>query len=114
MRSLYGALFVQDNFHLSPKLTVNVGLRYDLPRSGYDVNQSQTSFDPTLANPGAGGLKGALAFAGKSSGQTGKIRFGDNYYAEIGPRIGAAYSLNSKTVIRGGWGMIYSAGNQLS
>ena len=114
MRYLYGALFVQDNFHLSPKLTVNVGLRYDLPRAGYDANQNQASFDPNLPNPAAGGLKGALAFAGKSNGQTGEKRFGENDNTEFGPRLGAAYAMNSKTVIRGGWGMIYSAGNQLS
>ena len=112
MRYLYSALFLHDNFRLSPKLTVNIGFRYDLPRAGYDMNQSEASFDPTLANPGAGGLKGALAFAGKSNGQTGDKRFGKKDNSEIGPRIGFAYAMNSKTVVRGGWGMIYSAGNQ--
>jgi hypothetical protein len=114
MRYLYGALFVQDNFRLSPKLTLNIGLRYDLPYAGYDVNQGESSFDPGLANPAAGGLKGALAFAGKSNGHIGSKRFGDDDYAEVGPRLGAAYALNNRTVIRGGWGLIYSAGNQLS
>src|SRR5262249_15724981 len=69
VRSNYAALYVQDTFRFNRKLTLNVGLRYDLPFPVYDNNDFMTSFDPNLANPAAGGLKGAISFAGKSTGR---------------------------------------------
>ena len=114
MRYAYTALYLQDNFKFSSKLTLNVGLRYDLPFSRYDNNDTLSSFDPNLANPAAGGIKGALAVGGKGTGHNGRKRFGDVDKTEFGPRFGFAYALNSRTVARGGWGMLYSAGNGLS
>ena len=110
----YGALYLQDNFRMSAKLTLNIGFRYDLPGAGYDANEFMSSFDPNLANSAAGGLKGAIAFAGKGTGRIGRKAFGEFDKTEIAPRIGLAYSFDGKTVIRGGWAMIYSAGNQLT
>ena len=98
MRYQYQALYVQDNFRFSPKLTLNVGLRYDVPLAGYDNNDTLSSFDPNLANPAAGGIKGALAYGGKGTGHNGRKRFGNTDWSEIGPRIGFAYAVNSKTV----------------
>ncbi len=111
---LYGAFFVQDNYRFNSKLTLNVGLRWDIPAAGYDINGLQTSFSPVIPNPAAGNLPGALAYAGTSLGRTGDKRFSNIDYKEFAPRLGAAYAYDSKTVLRGGWGFMYSAGNQLS
>ena len=67
-------------------------------------------FDPTGANPGAGGRPGRLAFAGDAYGAAS---YGDRYpekdwYGGFAPRLGAVYSLNDKTVLRGGWGIFYT------
>lgn len=113
-RTAYTAGFIQDTFRFSPKLTITAGLRYDLPFSRWDNNNTYSSFSPTLANPAAGGIKGAIATAGKSNGHTGAIEFGTVDKAEIGPRIGLAYQLNGKTVIRAGWGILYANGNGLT
>ena len=113
-RNIYAAGYLQDHFSMSSRLTLEVGLRYDLPIGRSDNNNSLSSFDPNLANPGAGGRKGALAIAGKGTGHTGNNRFGDLDKTEIAPRIGVAYRVNDKTVVRGGFGLLYAYGNGLT
>ena len=68
----------------------------------------------TLPNAAAGGLPGALAFATQDSDAYGRS-FQDPWRAGIAPRLGAGYSLNSKTLLRGSWGFYYSGtGNPTS
>jgi hypothetical protein len=107
----YQAAFVQDNFKVSPRLTLNLGLRYELFLPRYDQNFTQSTFSPDVPNPAAGNLKGALVFLGTGPGRNGEKRFGKIYKTNFGPRIGAAYQLTTRTVLRGGWGMYYSAAN---
>ncbi|PYV91032.1 MAG: hypothetical protein DMG05_08355 [Acidobacteria bacterium] len=104
-RSRYYALFFQDDYKVSPKLTLNLGLRYDIQKPRYEVANRFATFDPTLPNPGAGGRPGAIRFATDS-----QRTFADTDWRQFGPRFGLAYSLNSKTVFRGGYGIYYSAG----
>lgn len=107
----YQAGYFQDDFKVNKRLTLNLGLRYEvyLPRT--DVNNQMTSFDPDLVNPAAGGLKGALAYAGEGQGHTNKPRFGEIDKKDWGPRVGVAYQITSKTVLRAGWGIYYASGN---
>ena len=63
-------------------------------------------FGPTVANPSAGGLLGGTIYEGSGPGGC-NCSFSKTYPLAIGPRIGAAYQLDSKTVLRGGWGLIY-------
>jgi hypothetical protein len=111
--ALFGlqAWYVQDNIKMTPKLTLNLGLRYEiyLPRS--DGHSEMSGFDPTQPNSAAGNLLGVLAYAGFGAGHTGKKRFSDIDYRDLGPRLGFAYALNPKTVVRGGFGIAYSWGN---
>jgi outer membrane receptor protein involved in Fe transport len=79
-------LFIQDDWRVSPKLTLNLGLRYDL----------QDLADPTVSNPSA-----ALAAAGLST--TTPVRDRNNF----GPRFGFSYAFNEKTVLRGGYGIFF-------
>src|SRR5262249_61093636 len=103
--------YVQHNFKLPQRLTLNLGVRYELFFPRYDRNFTQSSFDPSVPNPAAGNLKGALVYLGDGAGRNGQKRFGDIYKTNFGPRIGAAYQLDHRTVLRGGWGMYYSAAN---
>jgi len=73
-----------------------------------EAHNRYSSFDPTLANPGANGLLGAMAFAGSCSGCTGKDTFENPENNDWGPRFGFAYRITNKDVIRGGYGMYYS------
>jgi hypothetical protein len=97
-------VYFQDNYKATSKLSLNLGLRYDIPWTGTYAHNIYSSFDATLANPGAGGRLGALAFAGYGPGRTGKPNFADTRYIYLQPRFGFAYSLNDKTVLRGGFG----------
>ena len=99
-----GSWFAQDSWKVSPKLSVTVGIRHDIVPVGVIENGS-SNFDPQRPNSGAAGMPGALAFF--PSG-----RFLDVFKKQFGPRLGFAYSLNDKTVLRVGYGLLhqFSAG----
>ncbi len=95
--------FVQDDWKVSKKLVLNLGLRWEtnLPPTGLDDRWSD--FSPTTPNPGAGGRLGAVIFAGTGPGRQGSRTLADSYFKAFGPHVGFAYSLNEKTVIRGAY-----------
>jgi outer membrane receptor protein involved in Fe transport len=99
----YG-LFFQDTWKVTRKLTVDYGLRWDYGTYGHERNGRLPNFDPLTANPSAGGHPGAQIFEA-----TCKCNFADNYPYAIGPRLGVAYQLNPKTVLRGGFGVVYNS-----
>jgi len=100
-------LYAQDDFKATRKLTVNLGLRYDLFWPLSDAQGRITAFDPTVPNPSADGIPGALIFGGTGQGRTGSNRFQDLYKHAFGPRIGAAYALGDRTAIRAAYGIYY-------
>ncbi len=89
------------------RLTVNYGLRYDLDIPATEAFDRFSMVDPTLPNPGAGGILGAYTYFGSGPGRNGRTRSQDIYTKAFGPRIGFAYSINDKTVLRGGYGIFY-------
>src|SRR5262249_21500247 len=100
--------FAQDQWRATRKLTVNYGLRWDLgipPRESHD---RFSSFDPNIPNGGWGGLLGAVAFWGDGPGRNGRRTSLDTYYRAFGPRLGLAYALDKKTVLRAYYGIAYS------
>lgn len=101
------AMYAQDNYRLTPKLTVNYGLRYDLDIPATEAQNRFSMVDPTLPNPGAGGIPGGYTYFGSGSGRNGKVRPQDIYTKAFGPRLGFAYSINDKTVLRAGYGIFY-------
>jgi Carboxypeptidase regulatory-like domain/TonB dependent receptor-like, beta-barrel len=127
LRNHYLALFVQDDWRIGQKLTVNLGLRYELEtpyterfdRQAYgfdpnaslgitidvpvfDANGKQIGTQPTA-------LAGGLTFVNEG----GKPRRqGTIDWNNFGPRIGLAYTLNEKTVLRGGYGIFYASAAQ--
>lgn len=109
----YNAGYAQTDWRVRPNLTINLGFRYEVPIARSTEPDAFTSFDPNLTDPRSG-LKGALAFAGTGAGRTGSRRFGDTDYSSFGPRLGLAWSLGQKTVVRAGYGIYYAAGNGLT
>jgi len=101
--SFYG----QDTYKATSRLTLNYGLRYDLDLPAREAEDRFSEVDPTLANPGAGNILGAYTYYGKGTGRNGKTRLQDTYTKAFGPRVGFAYSINDKTVLRGGYGIFY-------
>ena len=101
------AFYVQDDFKVSSRLTLNLGLRWDIWGPFYEVNNLMSFFNPTLANPAIGGLPGALQFAGNGANSCHCKDPVDSHYKNLGPRFGAAYRLNDKTVLRAGFAIMY-------
>ena len=102
--------YVQDDWKVSSRLTLNLGLRYEVPKPFYDVNLASSTIDMTKPNPAAGNLPGTLIFAPDWYKQTGNKSFMDTSWHEFGPRVGLAYRLDQNTVIRTAYGIFYNAG----
>ncbi|MBM3772500.1 MAG: TonB-dependent receptor [Acidimicrobiia bacterium] len=113
----YFGAFVQDDFRLNPKLTLNYGLRVER-EDGLRERDDQITvgFDRTL-NPGSSlgsvlvnGLpvRGGLMYAGRNGANTYQ---GDPMAAKLSPRFGVAYSFSPKTVVRGGYGVYWAPWN---
>lgn len=99
------ALYMEDVFKLSSRLTISVGLRYELP---FYVREQQgiiSFMDRSIPNPAAGNLPGALKFLGDGSGRTGSNEIIPPYKMGFSPRFAITYALTPKTVIRTGYGL---------
>ncbi|MDE3186837.1 MAG: TonB-dependent receptor [Acidobacteriota bacterium] len=106
--SVYMGGFIQDDIKLTPRLTVNLGLRYDLDIPRKEAHNDTSAFSYTLPDPAAGNIPGALEFAKTCHGCN--PAWAETWKKDIGPRVGFAYVLpgsNDKAVIRGGAGIIY-------
>jgi hypothetical protein len=101
------ALYFQDDWKVSSRLTLNLGLRWDLMGPFTEVNNLMSFFDPNLPNPAVGGRLGALNFAGSGSNHCNCDTPVATHYKNFGPRLGAAYRINDKTVLRGGYAIMY-------
>lgn len=102
--------YVQDDWKVTPKLTVNLGLRYDFYPTLTEVHNAEGFFSPSLANPTTG-LNGALQFTGTGANTCNCATPVSNYYKNWGPRLGLAYQVGSKTVVRGSYGVMFSHGD---
>ena len=103
------AFFAQDDFKVTPKLTLNLGLRWEIPMPQRETLNRESGFDPTVPNPGADNIPGALVFLGNCSTCIHRNSFQDWYFKELGPRIGLAYQIQKNLVFRGGYGISYGA-----
>ncbi len=99
-------VFIQDTWKVTPKLTVDYGVRWDLESYGHELYYRESAFDPKVPNPSAGGLLGAVTYEGYGQGRC-NCTFSHPYPYALGPRLGVAYQIRPKTVLRGGWGLSY-------
>jgi len=107
-RAKYFAAFFADDWKVDNQLTLNLGLRYDMPIPVTESHDRMSYVDPTLPNPGAGGLPGAYVFEGSGSGRLGGSSPQSIFKKAFGPRVGLAYSVDPNTVIRAGYGIYFS------
>jgi hypothetical protein len=110
LRNLYFAPYIQDDIKISPKLTINAGLRWDIPRPFLENDDNVTFFSANTPNPGAVDpatgqpLLGAASKIGNCAGCAG-FRRADIHWKNFSPRFGFTYQLNKQTVVLGGFGV---------
>ena len=105
----YGG-FIQDNWHVNSRLTLNLGVRYDVDHPRTERYNQMSTFDLSAPSPLAGvpgvPTTGSVEFMGLNG-------YGRNpyktYYGAIGPRGGFAYRVGTNWTVRGGYGLYYDA-----
>ena len=99
---------VVDEYRLSNDLTITIGLRFEYQSAIRERDDNMSTFDPAVPNPGAGGRLGAMIFSGTGPGRTGSRTLESPPRDAFGPRIGIAYRVGQRSVVRGGYGIYYS------
>ncbi len=107
----YYAGYIQDDYKVAHNLLLNLGLRYDVETPRHESHGNLSNFSPTTPNLGAGGLPGALVFAGNGPGRIGGGgEFAKTWMKDVAPRLGFAFAPDSghgNTSVRGGFGIYY-------
>src|SRR5438477_4879727 len=112
-RQTYRAFYFNDNFHLTPKLTLNLGLRYELQGTWSERFDRLTYFDPKVTNAtvtGCSGTAGSPCLGDALLVKTGPNHTRNNLPLNkkaFSPRLGFAYNFDPKTVVRGGYGIFW-------
>ena len=109
--SKYYGLYIQDDWQALPKLSLNLGLRYDLDIPRTERYNRMETFNPAVPSPlgphaGLSGLYGGVLFTGVNG--TSRRQFSPRYL-DFDPRVGFSYAFNPNTTIRGGYGIYYMA-----
>jgi len=103
-RSDFWGAFVQDDWKITPKLTLNLGVRWDMDTPRWEQHNRQSGFDGNAINPVAG-VPGVITFAGRG----GQSKYANDFDKNnLGPRFGFAYRVRSNWVVRGGYGIAYN------
>ena len=92
--------YIQDDWHVLPKLTVNFGVRYDVFTPFTEEQDRISNFNPET---------GTMLIANQN--HVGRTAGLPTDYKDVAPRFGFAYSVSTKTVIRGGYGIAFFPGN---
>jgi hypothetical protein len=98
LKSYFSGFWFQDDWKVTPRLTLNFGLRYEYFQPPVDRFNRMSAFDPatgTLAQVGTNGIRRSVMAPDRNN---------------FAPRLGLAYSVNANTVIRAGYGIFYDAG----
>lgn len=107
----YHALYFQDDWRISQKLTLNLGLRWEMETGPVERYNRIATVEPDIVSPLAQQtalpLRGGLEFRGVNGAARSRYKTDANNF---GPRFGFAYSATPKTVLRGGIGLFYTPG----
>ena len=106
-RYKFFSTYVQDDIKWTPKLTINLGVRWTIPKPYVEDFNRNSFLNPTLPNSEVGGYAGALEFYGYGPDSCQCRTNVQTHFRDIAPRIGFAYQISNKTVIRGSYGTFY-------
>lgn len=101
--------YVQDDIKVTPRLTVNAGLRWDIMVPFTEQHNQIVYLNPNEPDPGAGNLPGAATKFGNCPGCSGIDRAAI-HWGHFGPRLGFSYMVNNKTVVQGGFYLAFLDG----
>ncbi|MEZ5403396.1 MAG: TonB-dependent receptor [Bryobacteraceae bacterium] len=99
----YGA-YIQDDWKVTSRFTLNIGLRWEMDTPRWERNNRQSGFDGSKINP-VSGTPGVITFAGQDGVSKYAHQFDKNNF---GPRFGFAFRATNKLVLRGGYGISYN------
>lgn len=102
LRQYVHALYVQDDWRVTPKLTVNAGLRWEFASPLFERDNNYSNFNP---------LTDSMQKAAGGSLSNRSLVNPD--YGDFGPRLGLAYSITPRTVVRSGYGISYTFFNRV-
>jgi hypothetical protein len=113
-RSGLWAFFAQDDWRTTSKLTLSLGIRWEIPLPKSEAFDRMSQFSPTATDtlPSGATLPGAIVWLGSCSTCIHRSSFQDYYFGDLAPRFGLAYQINSKLVFRGGYGISYQPPTQ--
>ena len=109
LQNIYYGIYVQDSWKVTPKLTVNSGIRYEIELPRTDRFNQLTNFDYNATPPiqaSSLNLRGALSFVGVNGQSRLQTDADRNNFA---PRLGIAYQVNDRIVIRSGAGIFFAS-----
>ncbi|MEX2261075.1 MAG: TonB-dependent receptor [Bryobacteraceae bacterium] len=106
--------YAQDDWKLTPRLTLNLGARYEFTLPPLEQTDKWSDLDMTLPNARAENLPGALRFAGFGPGRENSRTITPGWYGGISPRLGMAYALDSKTVLRASAGRSFGVAKTIT
>jgi hypothetical protein len=101
------AFYVQDDWKATRRLTLNLGLRYDIFTPFVEHHNLGSFLNPSLPNPEVNGRPGALEFFGYGPDSCSCRTPIQTHYLNFAPRLGFAYQLTDKMVLRGSYGIFY-------
>ncbi len=107
--STYHAFYLQDDWRVTRKLTLNLGVRFDFDVPRTERYDRMNWFDPSVpsplaSTPGFSNLKGGVQFVGVNGNSRSQYNLDKN---NIAPRVGLAYQVDGKTVVRAGFGQLF-------
>ncbi len=104
----YFAGYFQDDWRVSQRLTLNLGIRWETTLPPVEQEDRWMDFAPTRPNPAANNIPGAIIFAGSGQGREGSRTLADSWFGGWGPHIGFAFTVTPKTVIRANYSRSYA------
>lgn len=107
------AIYGNDDWQVTPKLTINAGLRWDVMPPFRESENRFSFLNPTATNP-VTGTPGILQFAGSGTDGCNCITPMQTYYKDFGPRLGFAWQMGQRIVMRGSYGIYYGHGGGTS
>jgi len=102
--------YIQDDYKFSPRLTINAGLRWDIPIPFTETQNNIVFANFNAPNTAAGNLLGAVTKLGSCAVGCSGVDRAAIHWKDLGPRIGFSYRVNNKTVVQGGYYMAFMGG----